>query len=138
MPEYRVYMRILLIALLIAAAAAEDTIIVNPSLALSDLNDEALKDIYLGRKTSWDDGSRVVVVVLKDGPSHDHLLQLLNKSWSQFLTGWKRLVFTGKGTMPELVESEDAMVTMVSKTPGAIGFIDKSRLKDGVKALPLK
>jgi ABC-type phosphate transport system substrate-binding protein len=78
------------------------------------------------------------VVVLKDGPSHDHLLMLLNKSWSQFLTGWKRLVFTGKGTMPEMVESEDAMVAMVSKTPGAIGFIDKGRIKDGVKAVPLK
>jgi ABC-type phosphate transport system substrate-binding protein len=138
MPEYRVYMRILLITLLIAAAAAEDSIIVNPSLAISNLDEEELKDIYLGRKTSWDDGSRVVVVVLKDGPSHDHLLMLLNKSWSQFLTGWKRLVFTGKGTMPEMVESEDAMVAMVSKTPGAIGFIDKGRIKDGVKAVPLK
>jgi ABC-type phosphate transport system substrate-binding protein len=138
MPEHRVYLRILAIALLIAGAAAEDTVIVNPALQLTALDEDALKDIYLGKKTSWDDGSRVVVVVLKEGPSHDHLLQRLNKSSPQFLTGWKKLVFTGKGTMPEMVESEDALVAMVSKTPGAIGFIDKGRLKDGVKALPLK
>jgi ABC-type phosphate transport system substrate-binding protein len=138
MPEYRVYMRILAIALLIAGAAAEDTVIVNPSLPITALDEDALKDIYLGKKTSWDDGSRIVVVVLKEGPTHDHLLQLLNKSSSQFLTGWKKLIFTGKGTMPEMVESEDALVTMVSKTPGAIGFIEKGRIKDGVKAVPLK
>jgi ABC-type phosphate transport system substrate-binding protein len=138
MPELRAYLRILAIALLMAGAAAEDTIIVNPALPLAALDDEALKDIYLGRKTAWDDGSRVVVVVLKEGISHDHLLQLLNKSAAQFLTGWKKLVFTGKGTMPELVESEDALVALVAKTPGAIGYIDKGRLKDGVKALPLK
>jgi ABC-type phosphate transport system substrate-binding protein len=138
MPELRAYLRILAIALLMAGAAAEDTIIVNPALPLAALDDEALKDIYLGRKTAWDDGTRVVVVVLKEGISHDHLLQRLNKSAAQFLTGWKKLVFTGKGTMPELVESEDALVALVSKTPGAIGYIDKGRLKDGVKALPLK
>lgn len=138
MLEHRAYLRILAIALLIAGAVAEDTVIVNPALPLTALDDEALKDIYLGRKTAWDDGSRVVVVVLKEGVSHDHLLQRLNKSAAQFLTGWKKLVFTGRGTMPELVESEDALVALVSKTPGAIGFIDKGRLKDGVKALPLK
>jgi ABC-type phosphate transport system substrate-binding protein len=138
MPEHRVPLRILAIALLIAGAAAEDTVIVNPSLQITALDDDALKDIYLGKKTSWDDGSRVVVVVLKEGPSHDHLLQRLNKSSPQFLTGWKKLVFTGKGTMPEMVESEDALIALVAKTPGAIGYIDKGRLKDGVKALPLK
>jgi len=138
MPEHRAYLRILALALLMAGAYAEDTVIVNPALQIAALDEEALKDIYLGRKTSWDDGSRVVVVVLKEGPSLDHLLQRLNKSAAQFLTGWKKLVFTGKGTMPELVESEDALVALVSKTPGAIGYVDKSRLKDGVKALPLK
>jgi len=138
MPEHRVYLRILALALLIAGARAEDTVIVNPSLQLAALDEDTLKDIYLGKKTSWDDGSRVVVVVLKEGPSHDHLLQRLNKSSPQFLTGWKKLVFTGKGTMPEMVESEEALVALVSKTPGAIGYIDTAKLKDGVKALPLR
>ncbi len=138
MPELRAYLRILAIALLMAGAAAEDTVIVNPALPLAALDEEALKDIYLGRKTAWDDGSRVVVVVLKEGPSHDHLLQRLNKSAAQFITGWKKLVFTGKGTMPEMVENEDALIALVARTPGAIGFIDKGRLKEGVKALPLK
>jgi ABC-type phosphate transport system substrate-binding protein len=138
MPEHRAYMRILALALLIAGAVAEDTVIVNPALPLATLDEETLRDIYLGRKTSWDDGSRVVVVVLKEGSSYNHLLQLLNKSSAQFLTGWKKLVFTGKGTMPEMVDSEDALLTQVSRTPGAIGFMDKGRIKDGVKVLPLK
>ncbi len=139
MPDLRAYLRLLALTLLIAVGAvAEDTIIVNPALTIGALDEDALKDVYLGKKTSWDDGSRVVVVVLKEGASHDHLLQRLNKSSPQFLTGWKKLVFTGKGTMPEMVESEDALIALVAKTPGAIGFIDKGKLKDGVKILPLK
>lgn len=139
MPDCRVYLRILVLALPFVAVPAEDTVIVHPGLPLSGLDEEALKDIYLGRKTAWDDGSRVVVVVaITDGTSQEHLLSRLNKSSSQFLTGWKKLVFTGKGTMPELVEGEDALIALVSKTPGAIGYIDKGKLKDGVKAVPLK
>lgn len=134
----RMLMRIVLIACALTGAAAEETLIVNSAVGITMIDEDTFKEIYLGKKTSWDDGSRVVVVVLKDGPTHEHLLQRLNKSSPQFLTGWKKLVFTGKGTMPEMVDSLDAMVAMVAKTPGAIGYVDREKIKDGVKAISLK
>lgn len=121
-----------------APAVAEETVIVNGASAVADLSEDDLKDYYLGKKASWPDGSKVVVVVLKDGPSHDKLMGKLGKSSSQFTTGWKKLVFTGKGAMPEQVGNEDELVAFIAKTPGAIGFADAGKVKDGVKAIPVK
>jgi ABC-type phosphate transport system substrate-binding protein len=117
---------------------AEETLIVNSASAVSGLNADQLKDYFLGKKTAWDDGSKVVVVVVKEGSSSDALLSRLGKNSQQFMTGWKKLVFTGKGSMPEQVDSDDALVALVAKTPGAIGLVDKSKIKDGVKAIAIQ
>jgi ABC-type phosphate transport system substrate-binding protein len=118
--------------------SAEETVLVNGSSAVAGISDDDLKDYYLGKKGSWPDGSKVIVVVLKDGASHENLMKKLGKSTSQFSTGWKKLVFTGKGSMPEQVGSEDELVAYVAKTPGAIGYADAGKAKDGVKAIPVK
>ena len=130
----------LMIAVLSAIAfpammPAAETFILNAKASAPALSDDDLKDLFLGRRTAWSDGSKVVVVVLRNGASHDALLKLLSKSSSQFTTGWKKLVFTGKGAMPEQVDNEDELVDFVAKNPGAIALIDASKLKDGVKAV---
>lgn len=119
------------------AIAAADTVVVNPSVEVAALSDDQFKDIYLGRKTSWDSGAKIVVVLAENGPANDALMAKLGKSGSQFTTGWKKLVFTGKGTMPEMVKDEAAVIALVAKTPGAIGFITAAG-GDGVKAVTVK
>jgi ABC-type phosphate transport system substrate-binding protein len=127
---------VVMMALLMASAAvAEEAIIVNPAVTVGSIGEDSLKDLFLGRKTTWDDGSRVVVVVLKEGASHEALMHVLGKNPQQFLTSWKKLVFTGKGAMPEQVENEEQLVALVARTPGAIGFVDKVKVRDGVKAV---
>lgn len=121
-----------------AMAPAAETIIVNPKTGSAAMSEDEIRDIFLGKRTTWDDGSKVVVVVLKDGVSHAALMKLLGKSPSQFSTGWKKLVFTGKGSMPEQVDNEDALVDFVARNPGAIAFVDAGKVKDGVKAIPVK
>ena len=120
------------------AMHAEETLVVNGASALSGLSSDQMKDYFLGKKTTWEDGTKVVVVVIKDGSSSDALLSKLGKNNQQFMTGWKKLVFTGKGSMPEQVESDDALIALIAKTPGAIGLVDKSKVKDGVKAIVLQ
>jgi ABC-type phosphate transport system substrate-binding protein len=132
---------IALVSLVIQAtstAKAEETIILNGASQVSNLSEDELRDYYLGKKTHWPDGSKVVVIVLKDGQSHEGLMKKLGKSSSQFITGWKKLVFTGKGAMPEQVATEDEMVSIIAKTPGAIGYADNGKAKEGVKAIALK
>lgn len=117
---------------------AEETLVVNSASPVAGLSADQMKDYFLGKKTAWDDGSKVVIVVIKDGATSDALLAKLGKNSQQFKTSWKKLVFTGKGSMPEQVESDDALIALVAKTPGAIGLVDKAKVKDGVKAIALQ
>jgi ABC-type phosphate transport system substrate-binding protein len=116
---------------------AEDVVVVNPASGLASISDDQLKDLFLGKKITWDDGSKVIVAIPKDGPAHEALMKRLGKNIQQFQTGWKKLVFTGKGAMPEQVDSEDAVVAFVAKTPGAIALVSAAAIKDGVKAIPV-
>jgi ABC-type phosphate transport system substrate-binding protein len=120
---------------LAAPVIAEDAVVLNPASAVTTLTDDQFKDLFLGKKLAWDDGTKVIVVVVKDGPANEALMKRLGKNPQQFQTGWKKLVFTGKGSMPEQVDNEDALVAFVAKTPGSIGVIDKSKAKDSVKAI---
>ena len=120
----------------VAPTFAEDVVVVHATSSLAAITEDQFKDIFLGRKNSWADGGKVVVVVPKDGQANEALLTRLGKNSQQFQTIWKKLVFTGKGLMPEQVESDEGVVAYVTKTPGAIGLVDKAKVKDGVKAIP--
>lgn len=132
-------MRTIILPLLLAlasAAAAADMAVVHPGVAAASMTADQAKDIFLGRKTTWDDGSKIVVVVSESGPGSEALMRLVGKNMSQYTTGWKKLVFSGKGTMPETAKDDAAALALVAKTPGAIGFaVDAAG--DGIKPLPL-
>lgn len=128
-----------LIALFALAGSlvAADTVVMNPASSLAGISADQFKDIYLGRKSTWDDGSKITVVLVETGGSNEALMKILGKSQSQFVTSWKKLVFTGKGAMPEMVKDDAAVVAAVAKTPGAIGFVTTDG-PAGVKVVPLQ
>ncbi len=134
-------MHTLLISTALICAAvlpAAETVIVHAGNATAQLDEGKMKDLFLGKSTSWEAGGSVKIALAKDGAATEALMGKLGKNLSQFTTGWKKLVFTGKGSMPETVDSDDAVVAFVAATPGAIGFVDEAKVKDGVKAIPVK
>ena len=44
-------------------------------------------------------------------------------------------MLSGDSDPPEFLESEDKMFRKVASTPGAIGFVDQSKVNDDVKTL---
>jgi hypothetical protein len=45
------------------------------------------------------------------------------------------MVFTGKGTPPKEVADDAAVKSFVATTPGAVGYIDESKVDASVKVL---
>lgn len=130
-----------LLALLLAATPGscdDDAIVVHPSVAEAGVDVETLRDVFLGRRVAWSNGQRIVVVLLKEGASSDHLSATLDKTPQQLLNWWKRLVFTGDGLMPVVVSSERELVQRVAATPGAIAWVSRGSLGDGIRVLPLR
>ena len=107
-----------------------------PDIACSEKN--ALR-IFLGKKTRWEGGMRVVPVMLRDGDVHEEFVEeLLDRSVAKFEIYWKQAVFTGKGIPPRTFESEQDLMAFVAATPGAVGYVAKDVSLLGVKELVCK
>lgn len=121
---------------LAASARAQAIIIANASVKASEVSKADLKDVFTGAATSLKDGSKVVPVLLKDGPSNEEFLKAyIGKADPAYRAGWRSLVFSGQATMPKNVDDDAAAVAFIAHTPGTISYIDKASPHEGVKVL---
>jgi ABC-type phosphate transport system substrate-binding protein len=119
--------------------AADVKVIVNSSVSASSVSADELKRVFLGTKSSLDDGSHVQPVFEKGGPAHEAFLQgYLGKTDAALMTYDRSLVFTGKGSMPKILASDADMAEYVAKTKGAIGYVSAGTATTGVKVLEVK
>ncbi|MEY8198258.1 MAG: hypothetical protein RPS47_03350 [Colwellia sp.] len=95
------------------------------------LTKSQLRRIYTMRQLRWSDNSAINVFVLSS--QHD-LHQRFAKERLQIFPYqlnriWHKLTYSGLGVAPTIVASEQELIQAVTKTPGAIGYIDDDTLK---------
>lgn len=114
----------------------ETVIIVNKSVTDSTLTRDDVEKIFLGRKTRWDDDQSIHFVILeKVGVHGDFLKTYIGKTESQYSMFWKKMVFTGKGSMPKSFKTVEEIMEYVAATPGSISFIPAASLNDTIKRI---
>jgi len=101
--------------------------IVNKDVTVEDLTKAQLVDIYTGKITNW-----------KDVGGKDEKISIIGRAKSSGTRATiVRIVLDGK-EFTDAAAAQDSngnVLTGVSQTPGAIGYIDAAYLKDTVKAL---
>ncbi len=92
------------------------------------------------RLLRWKDGSTITVFVLADeNPLHNEFCkEILNVFPHQMRRIWNRLVFSGTGQAPIELGNADEMADKLLTTPGAIGYLRKGQLKEGIKTLHIQ
>jgi ABC-type phosphate transport system substrate-binding protein len=139
-----VLVRYLLTALLFWAGSASATdsyeVITNPAVTEKTLSKTPLRAIFGMRLQTWPDGTAIKVFVMPDdAPLHAAFSkEKLNVFPYQLRSAWDRLVFSGTGQAPETVTSQEEMLAKVASTPGAIGYLTKSRIDGRVNVLQIK
>jgi ABC-type phosphate transport system substrate-binding protein len=119
--------------------AAAIKVIAHVSVNVSEVSRDDLKGVFLETRTSLPDGSHVEPVLLKSGDAHDAFVkQFTGKSTAGLESYYRSLVFTGKGAMPKVLNSDAEVVAYVKKTKGAIGYVSDGASTDGVKILVVK
>ncbi len=115
----------LFITLSFSSASAEIILIANPNISETSLSLKDVQRIFL-RKKKILSGKALHIAIQKNKSKHSEFLQkYVHKTPSQFNRYYKKLVFTGKGKPPLLVADDSAMLSYISSTPGAIGYISK-------------
>ncbi|MBT8343059.1 MAG: hypothetical protein HKP58_01605 [Desulfatitalea sp.] len=118
------------------AWAGDVVVIANKSVSDSSLSGEELKNIFLAKKSQWSSGGSINFAILKQGAAHEAFLkQYIQKTPDQFERYFRKLIFTGKGKAPTTLSDEKEMVSYVSSTAGAIGYVSSGTDTNAVKTI---
>ena len=114
-------------------------VIVSKENKIASLSTDDLNRIFLGKKTLWESGTRIVPAMPEEeSPAGETFLAgTLKKSVSQFRAYWKRLLFSGGGAVPKVFRSSSQLVDFVVRQPGAIAVIEASAVDDRVRVLEI-
>ncbi len=119
-----------------AAFAEEIVVIANKDVLLTSIQGDVLSNIFLAKKTQWDNGHKIKFVTLKSCDIQIYFIKTyLKKTPSQYQRYFRTLVFTGKGKSPRAFSTEAEVVNYVSKTGGAIGYVSSGAETGSVNIL---
>jgi ABC-type phosphate transport system substrate-binding protein len=128
-----------LVCIALPATASGVKVIANPQLNVTRVSPGDLKDIFLQTKTSLVGANHVEPVLLKSGAAHELFVQWhIGKTVTTLMNYYRSLVFAGKGTMPQMLESDAEVVAYVARTKGAIGYVSEETITRDVKILEVK
>ena len=115
-------------------AFANVAVIVHPSNAAT-LSQDDINKIFTGRSKTFADGKTAEPLNLVESvPVKAEFDQkALGRSSSQVKAYWSKLVFTGKGTPPKELSSEQEVLDAVAKNPAAIGYVSSAAVTGSVK-----
>lgn len=120
--------------------AGDYVFVVNSGVSNSSFSKDEIKKIYFGKIAKWDNGTSVQLSFNTESEAKESFLQpYLQASKKKFKKFWMKRVFSGFGPPPTEKNNSQAIADFVSKTNGAIGFVEKSVAeKSGLKILKIK
>jgi len=124
-----------------APALHAQQVIVNPDVKQQSLTLNGVRAIFFMRLAQWpENGQPIKVFVLPDkAPLHIQFSKnKLNVFPRQLRRSWDRLVFSGTGQSPIVVENEQEMRDRVANTSGAIGYVQEIKEDDIVSPLAIQ
>jgi hypothetical protein len=124
----------LTLAIISAAGAHTEEIVVIVNTASATISKEQLVDFYLGRSSERTPIDQAV----GSGIYVDFYKKATGRDLAQIKEIWSRILFTGRGLPPRQLIDSAAVKKAVAADPKAVGYIEKSALDATVKvALPL-
>ena len=115
---------------------AEVSVITHPSNGDS-ISAKAASKIFLGKSKKFPGGSEAIPIEHSVGTTqhtefHDNVT---HKNSAQLKSYWSRMVFSGKGQPPREVGSDAEVVSLISRNPNMIGYVDSSSVDGTVKVV---
>ena len=116
-------------------ARAEIVVVVNKDNPVSNFSRRELVDLFMGRTQHFDDGS--LVLRLDQPPDSKTRSQfyreLVNKSVAEVNAYWAKLLFTGRASPPQVLDSSANVLKAVRENRNAVGYLERSEVDASVK-----
>ena len=127
------------LALPVASGDAQE-LIVSEDLTANALSQNEARLYFTMRLEEWPNKQPVQVFVLPDDhPLHQQFAKtVLGLFPYQLRRVWDRQLFSGTGRAPITVDSEAEMLSKVTSTPGAIGYVSSAKVPAQVDVLEVR
>jgi len=120
--------------------ATDVAVVVNPDLHVDNLTLGELRRLMLGDREFWP-GSVRVALLIRAPVAHERdviLRVVCQMTEAQFRQHWIAKVFRADTQVaPKIVYSSEMSLDMVARIPGAITFVDASRVGKNLKVLKI-
>jgi ABC-type phosphate transport system substrate-binding protein len=120
-----------------ASAYADVVVIVSAKSPVTSLTSEQTARIFLGKANSFPDDGDAIPIDQAEGSAirNEFYSKVVHKNSSQVSAYWAKVIFTGDGRPPVMLESNMAVRKAVANNPKAIGYIDKSAVNRSVRVI---
>ncbi len=118
-------------------AFADVVVIVSARSAITNLTKEEAANIFLGKVSTFPNGSRAVPIDQTEGTSvrDEFYLKIANKSSTQVTAYWAKTIFTGEGFPPKQLRDNATVKRAVANNPYAIGYINKNVVDNSIRVI---
>jgi ABC-type phosphate transport system substrate-binding protein len=118
-------------------AFADVVVIVNAANPVHSMSAEEVSALYLARSRTFPSGEFALVF---DQPRDSALRQqffklVANMAIGQVNTYWSRLMFSGQEMPPQSLPNEQAVIDIVRRNPGAIGYVSVPPKETGLRVV---
>lgn len=124
-----------LLLIISVSSHAEVAVVVNPNMA-DTLDSATISKIFLGKSKRFPSGETATPINQDNNAVVDEFnKQVLKRSSSQVKAYWSKLLFTGKGKLPQQVSNDAEVLQKVAGDASAIGYVNSSSVNDSVKVV---
>jgi len=120
-----------LLGVFVTTCSAQIAVIVNNSNHTVKIAPSSLKDIYLLSTLKWSDGTNIAVFDNREQSIHKKFFDFIGiRDIITVKKQWMRFQLSGEARAPEAVNGDDKMLSKVASTPGAVGYVKLSKIKN--------
>lgn len=137
--KYKILQRVVLTCVsvfTVTAAYGDIAVVVHPANT-SVLDKAAIERIYMGKTNNFDNGRAALPINASKGTAtrEEFNKLVIGRTDAQVNAYWSKLLFTGKGTPPKELATDQEIIATVSANQDAIGYVDASSVTDSVKVV---
>jgi ABC-type phosphate transport system substrate-binding protein len=134
---FKCYLAILMLLIGSATARADVVVVVNAANPIRTMAPVDVAALYLGRTRMFPGGEFALVFDQpRDSTVRERFFrQVAGMSLGQVNTYWSRLMFSGQETPPIVMPNEQAVMDVVRRNPGAIGYLSMPPRDQGLRVV---
>jgi ABC-type phosphate transport system substrate-binding protein len=121
----------------VSAVSADVVAVVSSKSPITTLSKNQVMDIFLGKRTSFPDGSLAVPIDQTEGSTvrDEFYNRTAGMSPAQVKAFWSKIIFTGRGQPPKTVATSVEAKKLLVASPGAISYIEQSLVDSSVRVV---